>query len=64
MSLVKSAWVICPYCGERVELIVDCSIESQQYIEDCFVCCKPINLSVEIDGDGDVRIDARHENDI
>lgn len=64
MSLVKSTRITCPYCGESVELVIDCSVESQQYIEDCFVCCKPINLSVEIDSNGEIRVEARHENDI
>jgi len=32
----------CPYCGEPIELVVDYSMESQEYIEDCFVCCRPI----------------------
>ena len=53
----------CPYCGERFEIVVDCSIEQQDYVEDCFVCCRPINLSVFVDDDG-IRIDARAENDI
>ncbi|WP_438950885.1 CPXCG motif-containing cysteine-rich protein [Porticoccus sp.] len=35
-----------PPCGERIELIVDCSIEHQEYIEDCSVCCRPIVISL------------------
>jgi hypothetical protein len=29
-------------------MIDDCG-ESQQYIEDCQVCCRPINFTIEID---------------
>ncbi len=41
----------CPYCGEPVEILLDASIPSQHYIEDCQVCCRPISLSVAIDED-------------
>lgn len=36
----------CPYCGERIELVVDCSIPEQSYIEDCSVCCHPMVVVV------------------
>ncbi len=40
----------CPYCGEPIELVVDLSMgHQQQYIEDCFVCCRPILLTVDAD---------------
>lgn len=34
--------VQCPYCWETIELLVDCSIDDQEYVEDCSVCCRPI----------------------
>jgi len=44
--------VQCPYCGETIEILVDCSVSEQDYIEDCQVCCRPINFSVSvIDGE-------------
>lgn len=42
----------CPYCGEPIELVVDPSLDHQNYIEDCFVCCRPIQVQVHFDGDG------------
>ena len=42
----------CPYCGEVIELVVDCSVAEQEYIEDCQVCCRPINLVVSVHSDG------------
>lgn len=39
----------CPWCGEPVELVLDASVESQEYIEDCEVCCRPMVVSVTID---------------
>jgi hypothetical protein len=38
----QSAEIQCPYCGEEVVVIVDCSVGRQVYIEDCSVCCRPI----------------------
>lgn len=43
--------VDCPYCGERFEAIIDCSVAEQDYIEDCWICCRPINFVVVVDGD-------------
>lgn len=37
----------CPYCGEEITLLVDCSVEEQVYTEDCSVCCKPMLVHVE-----------------
>ena len=42
----------CPYCGERFEATVDASAGSQQYIEDCPVCCRPIEMALEVATDG------------
>ncbi|MEH6502264.1 MAG: CPXCG motif-containing cysteine-rich protein [Cycloclasticus sp.] len=39
----------CPYCGETIDAWIDTSQGSQQTIEDCSVCCRPIELSIEID---------------
>ena len=33
--LETTAEVICPYCGETITLLLDLSVESQTYIEDC-----------------------------
>ncbi len=36
----------CPYCLEKISMILDISVESfQTYIEDCEVCCQPIQIS-------------------
>jgi hypothetical protein len=44
--------ILCPYCWERYETEVDLSGGSFSYVEDCQVCCQPIQLSCEIDDDG------------
>ena len=48
--------VQCPYCWERFELLVDASVEQQEYVEDCPVCCCPNVIHVEFEEDGDVRL--------
>ena len=38
----------CPYCLARISMILDLSIEDfQSYIEDCEVCCQPIQISFQ-----------------
>lgn len=45
-----------------IELVVDCSIPEQEYIEDCEVCCRPINLFVSV-VDNEVSVIPKHENE-
>jgi hypothetical protein len=42
----------CPYCGERFETAVDLSVGSFSYVEDCQVCCQPMELAGEVDDKG------------
>jgi hypothetical protein len=56
------ARISCPYCGEAIEVVIDMSVESQEYVEDCSVCCRPITLIASIT-DGEAEVIARHEND-
>jgi Cysteine-rich CPXCG len=44
--------VQCPYCGERLETRVDLTADELSYIEDCQVCCRPIEFTVERDEGG------------
>jgi cysteine-rich CPXCG protein len=62
MNQLSSKHITCPYCGENFELIVDCSIPEQEYIEDCEVCCRPINLLITIEGNK-VHVIPKHENE-
>ncbi len=40
----------CPYCWEQISMLLDNSISSQQYIEDCEVCCQPIQIKLKFLG--------------
>ena len=44
--------VRCPYCGERLETRVDLTADEARYVEDCQVCCRPIEFVIERDPDG------------
>ena len=44
--------VCCPYCGERFDTAVDVSAGAFGYVEDCQVCCQPIELAGEVDDTG------------
>ncbi len=44
--------VECPYCGECFETSVDTSSGSARYVEDCQICCQPIEFSLEVDSSG------------
>lgn len=35
-------------------MLLDLSAGSQTYVEDCEVCCRPIQISYEIDEDGEL----------
>ncbi|MEO0575161.1 MAG: CPXCG motif-containing cysteine-rich protein [Pseudomonadota bacterium] len=41
----------CPFCGEMIDLFIDTSAGSQSYIEDCSVCCQPMQIAFETYGD-------------
>lgn len=47
--------VQCPYCAEQFETQVDLTAGSFVYVEDCQVCCQPIELYVEVDDAGRLR---------
>ena len=52
----------CPSCGEEIVVPVDASAgEEQEYVEDCPVCCAPVQLTVRVEPDGEVTVVARAE---
>ena len=58
----EEASYVCDACGEEIVIPVDLSAgESQEYVEDCPVCCRPNVIHVEIDEGGDVRVWAEGE---
>lgn len=51
------AEVTCPYCGEAVTIALDPgSGESQEYVEDCQVCCQPWTVHVSYGPEGEAEV--------
>ena len=62
--LPETVTVSCPYCGETFSTTADPSAGSQQYIEDCPVCCRPIEFHLEAGLDGELlSLQTRREDD-
>ncbi|HAY46549.1 MAG TPA: CPXCG motif-containing cysteine-rich protein [Gammaproteobacteria bacterium] len=56
----------CPYCGESLSLLVDISTGDQSYVEDCQVCCRPIEFSLRTwleDGNISYQLSLKTDND-
>jgi DNA-directed RNA polymerase subunit RPC12/RpoP len=52
----------CSACGEEIVIPIDASAgASQQYVEDCPVCCRPNVIHLELDEDGSARAWAEAE---
>jgi hypothetical protein len=62
MEMLQTVVLQCPNCWEQVEIIVDCSLEAQEYVEDCDVCCSPMVISVASTDEGEIDVEARMEN--
>jgi len=39
----------CPYCWQPISMILDLSVEEQTYVEDCEVCCRPIQIGYKVE---------------
>jgi hypothetical protein len=53
---IETVAVICPYCGERGEFVVESDVEGE-FVQDCEVCCNPWLVRVAGDGESrDVRV--------
>ncbi len=62
MYLLQSVGIECPYCAQPIEIVVDTSIEQQQYVEDCSVCCRPLHLTIQVSDSGDIQVQAVDED--
>ncbi|MGA7161439.1 MAG: CPXCG motif-containing cysteine-rich protein [Bacteroidota bacterium] len=63
MDYLKTFSIQCPYCGETIELVIDCSVSRQKYIEDCEVCCRPIAISVNAEETDFPQVEVRQEGE-
>ena len=63
MNTLEPKSVYCPYCGEQIEVLIDPSIADQNYIEDCQVCCSPIQFLVSVDYEGDILVSVKTDTE-
>jgi hypothetical protein len=49
----------CPYCWQEISVVLDTSVSAQTYVEDCEVCCKPIEIQYMVEEDSLVDFEAR-----
>lgn len=49
----------CPYCLEEISVLIDPSIQRQQYIEDCEVCYNPIEVNSTVEQNDIVLFEAK-----
>lgn len=49
----------CPYCWQTISMVLDLSVPEQTYVEDCEVCCQPIEVSYAIEDDAVTGFEAR-----
>ncbi|MEC7262241.1 MAG: CPXCG motif-containing cysteine-rich protein [Bacteroidota bacterium] len=49
----------CPYCWEEISFLLDASVSDQTYVEDCEVCCNPIEITATFEDQELVGFEAR-----
>jgi hypothetical protein len=43
----SEAEIICPFCGQSFEIVIDTSVPTQRFTTDCEVCCRPFLIYAE-----------------
>jgi hypothetical protein len=49
----------CPYCWQAISMVLDVSVADQTYVEDCEVCCRPIEIHYACEDESLVAFEAR-----
>jgi hypothetical protein len=53
-ALGEYAEFLCPYCCENIGTSIDMTGGARSFIEDCQVCCQPIEVSIQVGGRGEL----------
>ena len=62
--MLETRYITCPYCGETFDTTVDLSAGDQDYVEDCRVCCRPIEFELRLDGhNGDFTLRPKRDDE-
>jgi len=57
---MKEHFFQCPYCWENISMLIDVSQIKQSYIEDCEVCCNPIQLNISTENNEILSFEAQN----
>jgi transcription elongation factor Elf1 len=49
----------CPYCWQTISMVLDVSVAEQVYVEDCEICCQPIEVSYAVEDEALTDFEAR-----
>ena len=60
---IQRETVTCPYCWQTVEITIDLSAGDQTYVEDCSVCCRPMVIAFQTDGEALGALEVTAESD-
>jgi hypothetical protein len=55
--------IYCPYCGESIGVLLNPEDVGAEYIEDCQVCCRPIEFFLREDASGWLEAEVRSDVD-
>jgi len=62
MGELEEVRIFCPYCGEPINVLLNPEDLGQAYIEDCQVCCRPIEMTVYW-ADGELGVTALSDSE-
>lgn len=60
--MIELQTITCPYCWESIDITLDLSVEEQQQVEDCSVCCRPIVIRYRAEDGELASLDVAAEN--
>ena len=63
MSVLEERDIQCPYCGESIGVLIDPGEAGTEYVEDCQVCCRPIEFALSEDRDGMLMLQVRTDHE-
>lgn len=46
--MVEEHHFTCPYCWQTISMLLDLSVRGQSFVEDCEVCCRPIEVAYTV----------------